>query len=576
MLAGTKGNPAHSFTKVNAQQERVTAMTARHGGQILVDQLKAQGVRRVFSVPGESFLAALDGLYDSGIENIVCRHEGGACMMAEAHAKLTGQPGVVFVTRGPGATNASSGIHVARQDSTPLILFVGQIDNRHRDREAFQEVNYREFFRPIAKWAAEIDHSERLPEYISRAFHQARSGRPGPVVLALPENILSARADAPDIPPVAPMPPSVCGEQIDAVLEMLCKANRPLVVAGGSVWSSAAAQGLAEFAANFGLPVCATFRRMDRIDNRHPNYAGDLAVGMNPKLAQRLREADCLLVLGARLGDIATGGYELVDPADPGKTIIHIHPDPDELGRVFRPDLGLAAPAVDVIDRLSRRDAPAHPDWAAWTKAARADYLDWITPRETPGAVKLEQVIHQLSEALPENAIVTNGAGNYAAFLHRYLRARAFPGHLAPTSGSMGYGFPAAIAAKLEHPDRPVICFAGDGCFQMTLNELSTARQYGANIVVIVCNNGQYGTIRMHQEKTYPGRVSGTQMFNPDYAALARAYGAHGERVERTEDFEAAYARAVASDLPAVIELVLDPDALSPGLTIETARALAQ
>ncbi len=551
-------------------------MAERHGGQILVDQLKAQAVRRVFSVPGESFLAALDGLYESGIENIVCRHEGGACMMAEAHAKLTGQPGVVFVTRGPGATNASSGIHVARQDSTPLILFVGQIDNRHRDREAFQEVNYREFFKPIAKWAAEIDHTDRLPEYISRAFHQARSGRPGPVVLALPENILSARAVVPDIPPVAPMPPSVCSEQIDAVLDLLCKAERPLVIAGGSVWSSAAAQGLAEFAASFGLPVCATFRRMDRIDNRHPNYAGDLAVGMNPKLAQRMRDADCLLVLGARLGDIATGSYALVTPAAPGKTIIHIHPDPDELGRVFRPDLGLVAPAVDVIDRLSRRAAQPHPDWADWTWAARADYLDWVRPRDTPGAVQLEQVIHQLSESLPEDAIVTNGAGNYAAFLHRYLRARAFPGHLAPTSGSMGYGFPAAIAAKLQHPDRPVICFAGDGCFQMTLNELSTARQYGANIIVMVCNNGQYGTIRMHQEKTYPGRVSGTQMFNPDYAALARAYGAHGERVERTEAFAEAYARALASGLPAVIELVLDPDALSPGLTLEGARALAQ
>ncbi len=550
-------------------------MAQRHGGQILVDHLKAQGVRRVFSVPGESFLAALDGLYDSGIENIVCRHEGGAVMMAEAHAKLTGQPGIAFVTRGPGATNGSAGIHVARQDSTPVILFVGQIDNRHRDREAFQEVNYRAFFSPIAKWAAEVDQIERLPEYLSRAFHVARAGRPGPVVLALPENMLSASADVPDIPPVAPMPPSVCGEQIDAILEMLCRAERPLVIAGGSVWSTDAATGLAEFARNFGLPVCATFRRMDRIDNRHPNYAGDLAVGMNPALAQRMRDADCLLVLGARLGDIATGSYELVDPAAPGKTIIHVHPDPDELGRVFRPDLGLAAPAVDVIARLARREPPDRPDWSAWTQAARADYLDWVTPRETPGAVKLEQVIHQLSEELPENAIVTNGAGNYAAFLHRYLRARAFPGHLAPTSGSMGYGFPAAIAARLQHPERPVICFAGDGCFQMTLNEMSTAQQYGDELLVIVCNNGQYGTIRMHQEKTYPGRVSGTQMFNPDYAALARAYGAHGERVERTEDFLPALARARDAGGLAVIELVLDGDALSPGLTVAGARALA-
>jgi len=550
-------------------------MTLRHGGQILVDQLKAQGVRRVFSVPGESFLAALDGLHGSGIDNIVCRHEGGAVMMAEAHAKLTGKPGVAFVTRGPGATNGAAGIHVATQDSTPLILFVGQIDNRHRDREAFQELDYRAVFGPLAKWAAEVDQTDRLPEYISRAFHVAQSGRPGPVVLALPENMLSARADVPDIPPVAPMPPSVCGEQIDAVLERLCQAERPLVIAGGSVWSVQAAQDLAYFAERFGLPVCATFRRMDRIDNRHPNYAGDLSVGMNPKLGQRLRDADCLLVIGSRLGDIATGSYEHVDPANPGKTIIHIHPDPDELGRVFRPDLALAAPAVDVLARLARRDPPSRPDWSAWTKSARADYLDWITPRETHGAVKLEQILCALSDLLPDDAIVTNGAGNFAAFLHRYFRARAFPGHLAPTSGSMGYGFPAAISAKLEHPDRAVVCVAGDGDFQMTLNELSTARQYGAHVVVIVCNNGQYGTIRMHQEKTYPGRVSGTQLFNPDYAALVRAYGGYGECVRATEDFAPALDRALNAGAPAVIELVLDPDALSPGLTIEGARALA-
>ena len=496
--------------------------------------------------------------------------------MAEAHAKLTGQPGVAFVTRGPGATNGSSGIHVAKQDSTPLILFVGQIDTRHRDREAFQEVDYRAVFGPLAKWAAEVDQTDRLPEYISRAFHVAQSGRPGPVVLALPENMLSARADVPDLPPVAPMPPSVCGEQIDAVLDMLCRAERPLVIAGGSVWSSQAAQDLARFAEGFGLPVCATFRRMDRIDNRHPNYAGDLSVGMNPKLGQRLRDADCLLVIGARLGDIATGSYQHVDPAAPGKAIIHIHPDPDELGRVFRPDLGLVAPAVDVLARLARRDAPARPDWSAWTKSARADYLDWITPRETPGDVKLEQVLSRLSDLLPDDAIVTNGAGNFAAFLHRYFRARAFPGNLAPTSGSMGYGFPASIAAKLEHPDRAVVCVAGDGDFQMTLNELSTARQYGANVVVIVCNNGQYGTIRMHQEKTYPGRVSGTQLFNPDYAALVQAYGGHGECVRATEEFAPALDRALNAGVPAVIELVLDPDALSPGLTIEGARALAK
>jgi acetolactate synthase I/II/III large subunit len=545
----------------------------RHGGQILVDQLKIQGVTRVFSVPGESFLAVLDGLHDSGIQNVVCRHEGGAAMMAEATAKLTGQPGIAFVTRGPGATNASAGIHIARQDSTPLILFVGQIDNRHRDREAFQELDYRATFGPIAKWAAEIDQIERLPEYISRAFHVAVSGRPGPVVLALPENMLSGHAHVPDIPARAPTPASVCAEQIDAILDHLCRAQRPLVIAGGSVWSTETARNLARFAETFDLPVCATFRRMDRIDNRHSHYAGDLGVGMNPRLARRLQDADCLLILGSRFGDIASGGYELVDPAAPGKTILHVHPDPDELGRVFRPDLALAAPAIDVIARLARRTAPAHPDWRDWTTAARADYDAWRSPRETPGEVKLEQIVAWLSNTLPDDAIVTNGAGNFAAWVHRYLRARAFPGHLAPTSGSMGYGLPAAVAASLHHPDREVVCVAGDGDFQMTLNELSTARQYGAAFVTLVCNNGRYGTIRMHQERHYPGRVSGTDMFNPDFAALARAYGGHGERVERTEDFPAAYARARESGLPAVIELVLDPNALAPRQDLLEARA---
>ena len=547
----------------------------RHGGRILADQLAIHGVERVFSVPGESFLAALDGLLDVGIDNVGCRHEGGAAMMAEATAKLSGRPGVAFVTRGPGATNASAGIHVARQDSTPMVLFVGQIERGHRDREAFQEVDYRAFFGPIAKWVAEIDQTARIPEYVSRAFHVATSGRPGPVVLALPEDMLSSRCDTPDIPAAAPRPPTVCGEQIDALLGGLCAAKRPLVVAGGSVWSAQTARDLAIFAEAFDLPVAVTFRRHDRIDNRHPHYAGMLGVGMNPRLAARLREADCVLILGARMGDTATDGYTLMDPAAPGKTILHVHPDPDELGRVWRPDVALAAPASDVIARLARRDPPAHPNWAEWTRAARADQDAWMQPRPTPGEVKLEAVIAHLSETLPDDAIVTNGAGNYAAWLHRYLRARGFPGHLAPTSGSMGYGLPAAVAAKLACPERDVVAFAGDGCFQMTLNEMATAAGRGLALTVIVCNNGQYGTIRMHQERHYPGRVSGTALHNPDFAALARAYGGHGERVTRTEDFASAFARARASGGPAVIELVLDPEALSPGRTLSETRAAA-
>ncbi|MFD1911503.1 thiamine pyrophosphate-binding protein [Halodurantibacterium flavum] len=547
----------------------------RHGGKILVDQLAIQGVRRVFSVPGESFLAALDGLHDSGIENIVCRHEGGAAMMAEAHGKLTGQPGILFVTRGPGASNAASGIHVARQDSTPMIVFVGQIARDHRDREAFQEVDYRAVFGTFAKWATEVDQTERLPEYISRAFHVATSGRPGPVVLALPEDMLSALSDAPDIPARAARPPAVCEGQIDALLDRLSQAERPLVIAGGSVWSAGAAEDLAAFARAFDLPVAVSFRRQDRMDNRHPNYVGDLSVGMNPRLATRLKDADCLLILGSRFGDIATDGYTLVNPAAPGKTILHVHSDADELGRVWRPDVAVAAPAPEVIAHLARRTGPANPAWTRWTRAARADYEAWTKPVPTPGAVQLEEVMRWLSETLPEDAIVTNGAGNYAAFLHRYYRARAFPAQLAPTSGSMGYGFPAAVAAKLEHPSRTVVCMAGDGCFQMTLNELSTARQYDAAVITIVANNGRYGTIRMHQERHYPGRVSGTDLFNPDYAALARAYGGHGELVERTADFPAAFARAQAADVPAVIELRLDPDMLTPGKSLSQTRAEA-
>ncbi|PTX00781.1 thiamine pyrophosphate-binding protein [Pararhodobacter aggregans] len=543
----------------------------RHGGQILVDHLKAEGVRRVFSVPGESFLAALDGLYDSGIQNVVCRHEGGASMMAEAHAKLTGEVGIAFVTRGPGATNASSGIHVAQQDSTPMILFVGQIDTAHRDREAFQEVDYRRVFGGLAKWATEVDDIRRLPEYLSRAFHLAQSGRPGPVVLALPEDMLSALSDVPDLPPRAA--PLSAPPQTGAVWQALKSADKPLLVVGGPHWSAEAARDLAALAEASGLPVAVTFRRQDRIDNRHPNYAGDLGVGMNPKLGARLKEADLLLIVGARLGDTATNGYDLVDPAAPGKVILHIHSDPDELGHVWRPDLAMVAKAPAMIAALKASVPQDLPDWSAWTQAARADYEAFTTPRETPGAVKLEQVMRWLSDHVPEDAIATNGAGNYAAWMHRYFRPRAWPGQLAPTSGSMGYGFPAAIAASLEHPEKTVLCFAGDGCFQMTLNELSTARQHGATPIVILANNGRYGTIRAHQERTYPARVSGTELFNPDYAALVRSYGGHGETVRRTEDFAEAFARARASGKVAVIELILDPEALSPGQDLSAARA---
>ena len=543
----------------------------RHGGKILADHLASRGVRRVFSVPGESFLAALDGLYDSGIANIVCRHEGGACMMAEAYGKMTGQPGIAFVTRGPGATNAASGIHVARQDSTPLILFVGQIDTAHRDREAFQEIDYKAVFGGLAKWVAEVDSIDRLPEYLSRAFSLAVSGRPGPVVLALPEDMLSALSDVADAPTqMMELCPTLSGVAEDAI-DWLSMAERPLLVVGGPHWSPEAATDLATVAKTQGIPVALGFRRQDYLDNRHPCYAGDLNVGINPALAKRMREADRIMVIGSRLGDIETQGYTLVDPAGPVQRLFHVHADPDEPGHVYQPELMVTADAVSFVRALSRV-APCGTDWSDWTSAARADYDAWATPKESPGAVKQEDVIRWLSDTLPQDAIVTNGAGNYAAWLHRYFCYKGYRTQLAPTSGSMGYGFPAAVSAALEHPARTVVCLAGDGCFQMTLNEMSTAIQHGAAPIVLVVNNGRYGTIRMHQEKHYPGRVSGTALANPDFAALARAYGGHGEVITDFSQLAEAFARAKATGTVAVIELKVDPEALATGLTLTAAR----
>ncbi|MGJ8582597.1 MAG: thiamine pyrophosphate-binding protein [Marinosulfonomonas sp.] len=547
---------------------------AGHGGQLLVDQLKVHGVTRVFSVPGESFLAALDGLVDSGITNVVCRHEGAAAMMAEATGKLTGRPGVAFVTRGPGASNASAGVHIARQDSTPMVLFVGQIARGHRDREAFQEVDYKSFFGTVAKWVAEVDDADRLPEYINRAFRVAQSGRPGPVVLALPEDMLSAQTLSPVLPATLVEESALSAEHVGRIQALLQGSKRPLVIAGGSGWSAQAAQDLEGFAAKNQLPVAVSFRRQDYINNDAEIYVGDLGVGMNPKLATMLRQADCLLILGSRFGDIPTAGYELVNVANPGKTIIHVHPDPAVPGSVFAADLAITASAVRATAAL--KDVAVDPGWGEWTAAGRADYLAWQKPKETPGDVKMEQIITWLSDTLKTDSILTNGAGNYAAFLHRYYRFREFGTQVAPTSGSMGYGFPAAIAAKLQCPEKTVVCLAGDGCFQMTLNEMSTAAQYGANTITIVANNGYYGTIRMHQERKYPGRVSGTDMASPDFAALARAYGGHGETVTKTADFAAAFKRAEAANGPAVIELKLDAEALSTGLTLSETRALGK
>lgn len=543
--------------------------TVRHGGALLTECLAAQGVERVFCIPGESFLAALDGLRDSAIDVVVARQEGGAAMMAEATGKLTGRPGVAFVTRGPGATNASSGVHVAFQDSTPMVLFVGQVASDQRDREAFQEVDYRAMFGPLAKWVAEIDRADRIPEYVSHAFHVAQTGRPGPVVLALPEDMLSGPAEGAAVQAATLPSGKAADDDIAAVIARLEQAERPFAIVGGGGWSAEAAAALGRFAATMGLPVGASFRCQDYLDNRHPNYVGDVGIGINPALAERVKGADMILALGARLGEITTSGYTLLTPPLPRQSLIHIHADPSEIGRVYRPDLAVVArpgpAALQLAQAATRR---AGGDWLA---AARADYEAWQVPQETPGALKLERVVAHLGKVLPDDAILTNGAGNYSAWLHRYHRYRGWRTQLAPTSGSMGYGLPAAIAARLQHPDREVICIAGDGCFQMVSQEFATACEQGASVIVLVCDNGMYGTIRMHQQRNYPGRPSGTALRNPDFAALARAHGGRGETVESDADFPAAFARARQSGLPSILHLKLDPAALSPRMILEDA-----
>lgn len=542
---------------------------APHGGKLLIDALVQQGVNRVFCVPGESYLAALDGLYESGVETVVARQEGGAAMMAEAHGKLTGKPGVAFVTRGPGATNASSGVHVAYQDSTPMVLFIGQVASDQRDREAFQEVDYRAMFGPLAKWVAEVDRVDRLPEYVSQAFHVAQSGRPGPVVLALPEDMLSSVCNVPVVGPAVLPSGQVSDADLSAMLDLLQGAERPFVIVGGGGWSADAATALGEFAQAIGLPVGASFRCQDYLDNRHPCYAGDVGIGINPALADRVRNADVILALGARLGEMTTSGYTLLTPPQSPQRLIHVHADPSELGRVYRPELAICGRAGAVVQQLAQRVHGQKPDQTRVAQA-RAEYEIWQRPEETPGDLKMEQVIAHLNAVLPDDAILTNGAGNYSAWLHRYYRYRGWRTQLAPTSGSMGYGLPAAIAAKLEHPERDAVCLAGDGCFQMVSQEFGTACQYGANVVVLVVNNGMYGTIRMHQQGRFPHRPSGTTLVNPDFAALAKAYGAFGATVTDTADFADVFAAARATGQPAIIELQIDPAALSPRLLLET------
>ena len=550
----------------------------RHGGRILADQLAVQGCDRVFLVPGESFLAVLDGLHDlPGIAAVVCRQEGGAAMMAEAYGKLTGRPGVCMVTRGPGATNAAAGIHVAFQDSTPLVLVIGQVGRGMQDREAFQEMDYRRMYGEMAKWVAQVDDPDRIPEYVSRAFHTAVSGRPGPVVLAVPEDVLSAHADPPDARPATPGIPKAAAGDVAAFEGMLRQSRRPMLIVGGGGWSAAAARDLARFSEAHGVPVCASFRCQDYLDNRHPHYCGHAGIGLDRRIADRFRRADLLIALGSRLGEITTGGYTLVDVPNPGMRFVHVHPGAEEIGRVYRPDLAVNASAASfaaaIADLAPGGTGDAADARQAWARECAADHRAGAAPHPTPGAVRLEHVVARTRERLDDDAIVCNGAGNYAAWVNRYFEYRTYRTQLAPTSGSMGYGVPAAIAAALDHPDRQVVCFAGDGCFLMTGQELATASQYGADVTVIVANNGMYGTIRMHQERHYPERVHGTGLTNPDFAMLARSFGGQGVRVETDAEFDAALDEALAHRGLSLIEVTMDPQALSPSATLGEVRA---
>ncbi len=560
----------------------------RTGAQLLVDSLLIHGADLAFCVAGESYLSVLDALYDAReqLRLITCRHEAAAANMAEAAGKLTGRPGICFVTRGPGATHASIGLHTAFQDSTPLILFVGQVARGQMEREAFQELDYRRFFNPqISKWTAEIDDARRIPEFVSRAFHTAVNGRPGPVVLTLPDDMLDDVCEVPgdasrspgrfQVVQAAPEPARMAD-----LRERLLRAERPLLMLGGGGWTDAARRDIQKFAENFQLPTAAAFRCQDVFDNRHPLYAGDIGLGSNATLARRVRETDLLLAVGPRLGEATTSGYTLLEVPRPAQPLVHVHPGAEELGRVYAADLLIQAAMPAFAAAAAALPAPESGEirWRDWTAAAHAEYLDFVSPLPTEAAVDLAQIVSGLSERLPpRETIVCNGAGNYAGWVHRYYRYPGCRAQLAPTSGAMGYGVPAALAAKLIHPDRPVVCFAGDGDFLMAGQELATAARYGLGAIFIVVNNGSYGTIRMHQEMYFPGRVYGTELTNPDFVALARAYGLRtAERVERTADFWPAFERAQADGGPALIELVTAVEYISARTTITALRERAR
>ena len=552
--------------------------SARNGGQILVDQLLTHGAELAFCVPGESYLPVLDALYTvrEQIRLITCRHESGASNMAEAYGKMTGKPGICLVTRGPGATNASIGVHTAFQDSTPLILLIGQVGTDFMEREAFQEIDYRRMFGPMSKWVAQIDRTDRIPEFMARAYQVATSGRMGPVVLALPEDVLSGTATVADARPWQLIESAAPASSLRSLSEMLGQAQRPFLLAGGSGWNEASCAALRRFAETQQIAVGCEFRSQDLFDNAHPLYAGDVGIGINPKLAERIKDSDLLIVLGARLGEITTSGYGLITGPVPTQRLVHIYPEAEELGRFYHADLMINATMASMSSALASLPRLARDEAKAYATAANAEYRAWQARKEIPGKVQMWDVIQHLEKVLPADAIITNGAGNYTTWAHRFHRYRGFRTQLAPASGAMGYGLPAAVAAKAVYPQRTVICFAGDGCFLMTGQELATAVQYGLNVIIILVNNNMYGTIRMHQEREYPARVHGTSLVNPDFAMFATSFGAYGEIVETTEQFAAAFERAQAAGKPALLEVRIDPEAITPNATLNSIRQAAQ
>jgi acetolactate synthase-1/2/3 large subunit len=545
----------------------------RDGGQTLVAQLDAHGVELAFCVPGESYLPILDALHDSPIRLISCRHEAAAANMAEAYGKLTGRPGICLVTRGPGATHASVGVHTADQDSTPMILLVGQVPRAFRGRAAFQELDYPTVFGSMTKWAAEASAAAELPELLARAFATAVERRPGPVVLALPEDVLAEESNVDDVEPATVQRPRVSDRELSRLRELLAAAERPLVIVGEGGWTARAGEDALAFCEANELPVAASFRCQDYVDNRSPCYAGHLTIGMDPKLAQRVLDADLIVAIGGRLGDSTTQGYTLLDPPRPRQRIVHVHPDAAELGRVYAPEIGIASglPEFVAAARALQPIDPSH--WRSWTKAAHADYVANLRHRPLPGNVDLGDVMDFLRARLPTDAILTCGAGNFTVWAHRFYEFSQYGTQLAPRSGAMGYGVPAALAAKALEPDRIVVCIAGDGDFMMSSAELATAVQHDLPVVILVVDNGMYGTIRMHQERLYPGRATGTDLVNPDFTDYARSFGCHAETVERTADLEAAFENALNSGRPSVLSLPVDPEAISPRATIAELRS---